>query len=239
MPKHGRFSASSFLARLFSRALAPAPPASSRPHSQLASGHSQHSRGAQASDNASRRELLRVVLRETLNRHGIPADWLGADLLVATSRTGERGLHWRLVVRHWDPRLLTHGFALQQSLIKRMTTYDPLAGNWLMGISWQFALPDEFISPPMPHPGLWTADPPTPRPTPLQAVSGGLANVIAGPVRIADHASPAAGVGSDVRADLDQLLAVRDRDFKQHREGAPDHEATQPMFLRTQPSRLE
>jgi hypothetical protein len=232
----------SLLSRIF--AFTRTPPAASRPHSQLASGHSQQAANPVASQNSTRRELLRVVLRDTLNRHGIPAAWVAAEVLVSTSRAGQRGVHWRLVIKHWEPRLLTHGIAFQQSLIKRVMTFDPLAANWLMGISWQFDLPDESLCPPMPHPGLWTSQPPVRTPAPAPAVvAGGSGDVIAGPVMIAAQAKPA-GTGDfdEAKADLEQLFAVRDADFKRHFDGSdpahPGDEATRPMFLGTEPARL-
>jgi hypothetical protein len=228
----------SFLNRLFGPRSAPAqsgpPLPSSQMHSHASSGMAQQS---VASLNVTRRELLRVVLRDTLNRHGIPATWIAAETLTSTSRTGERGIHWRLLVTHWDPRLLTHGVAIQHALIKRVTTFEPLASAWLTGISWQFALDDESQCPPMPHPGVWTAV--REEDAPLSAAgappTGGAGDVIEGPVRIGAAAAAASDAeADDARADLEKLLALRDADFQEH----GDNEATQPMWLRTEPAPL-
>ena len=69
----------------------------SQPHSHIGSAHSHMSKNPTV---ATRREMLRVVLRDTLTRHGIPASWITAEMLVATSRGRDPGLHWRLVVKH-------------------------------------------------------------------------------------------------------------------------------------------
>src|SRR5665647_147344 len=148
----------SFFRQIFGMSGSKGPNTASRTHSMLSPATSPPSRTA-ASDSVTRRELLRVVLRNTLNRHGIPTTWIGAEMLLATSRGREPGIHWRLMIRHWDPRLLAHMVALQNALIVRVLAFDPLAANWLMGISWQFSLPDESLCPPMPHPGIWTSDP--------------------------------------------------------------------------------
>jgi hypothetical protein len=171
------------------------------------------------SAGGSRREMLRVALRDTLNRHGIPATWITAEALSSTARNGEqRGIHWRLVVRHWDPRLLNHGIALQHSLIKRVTAFDPMASGWLTGISWQFALPDEAVCPPMPHPGTWTSEPRAER---LLAHTETIAQATPEP--------------ESAKAHLEQLFSIRDADFKLH-NGAQD--AAQPQFQKTEPSPL-
>ena len=226
----------SFFNRLLGR---PAAPSSSL---RMASVQSQQPPNSAAASAPSRRELLRSTLRDTLNRHGIPASWITCETLVTTSRTREQGIHWRLVVHHWDPRLLVHGIAFQQSLIKRVTTFDPLASAWLMGISWQFALADESSCPPMPHPGVWTSDSASAPPAAAQHVaqaapSGGSADVIAGPVRIAEAAAaPATARSAVTKAELDQLFAARDADFRRHAAGQSDADPSQ--YLPTEPARL-
>ncbi|MGZ5195780.1 MAG: hypothetical protein ACXWJM_13930 [Ramlibacter sp.] len=230
------------LKRLFGRAAEPARHSQSPvsgPASQLLSVHSQQSKGGvPVSQNSARREMLRVVLRDTMNRHGVPGTWISAETLVASSRArGQNGIHWRLSIKHWDARLPTHCVAFQNNLIKRVMTFDPMASDWLMGISWQFALEDESACPPMPHPGLWTAEVHAPRAvSPAEAVAGG---VIAGPVRIVDYGAVASKESkeSTAREDLEQLFAVRDADMKKHAESAA-YDATQPMFARTEPAKL-
>jgi hypothetical protein len=208
----------------------------SGPASQLLSVHSQQSKaGASPSQNSARREMLRVVLRDTMNRHGVPSTWISAETLVASSRArGQSGIHWRLSIKHWDPRFPVLCVSFQNNLIKRVMTFDPMAAEWLMGISWQFALEDESACPPMPHPGLWTAEAHAPRPASQpEPVAGG---VIAGPVRIVDFAA-AAPKEPSAKEDLEALFAVRDADMKKHAENA-GYDATQPMFAQTEPAKL-
>lgn len=228
--------------RLFGERKAASGAASTPPsQSQLASGYANTVAPTSASLANTRRELLRVVLRDTLQRHGIPVSWISAETLLATSRQRQSGIHWRLSIHHWDPRLLTHGVALQHSLIRRLMGFDPMAAEWLMGISWQFALHDDSQCPPMPHAGLWTAEPrpETVAPQPAMAPAGGTADVISGPVVIS---APAAEAGEDhAMEDLEKLFAIRDADLRRHaQEGgaSPDYQATRPMDAATEPARL-
>jgi hypothetical protein len=183
------------------------------------------SRDAQAGSHGIRKEVLKLVLRETLQRNGIPDTWLSADLLRTASQRREPGIHVRMLIKHWDPRILHHGVALEQEFYKRLLGMDPLAVNWLMGFSWQFAMEDLSRCPPMPHPGSWTAPqtldtvPPEDRPT---TRSG---DIIEGPVMIPKSED-------DVRADLERLLALRDDDLKRHGTGTGDGFApTRPIHL--------
>ena len=183
----------SFFRQLFRREDKPS--TASRMLSQFASDHSQPaSRTATAEQSTARRELLRNVLRKTLNRHGIPSSWFGAEMLIATSRGRETGMHLRLLIKHWDPRLLNHTVALQNALITRLLSFDPLAAEWLMGVSWQFALADEAQCPALPQAGYWTAEPrlAVAAPAPAVPVPGGNGDIIAGPVRIGTKPAPLA-----------------------------------------------
>ncbi|HSV46327.1 MAG TPA: hypothetical protein VLJ58_11100 [Ramlibacter sp.] len=171
----------------------------------------------------NRRELLRVVLREAMAKHGIPAGWIGAELLPGSAKGGrEPDLHVRLLIRHFDPRLLACGVAFQRSLHKRLEVFDPQSASWLTGFSWQFALADESACPPMPEPAVWQS-----QATPAEGVQA------------AQPAAPATPPLEDRKAALNRLL---DGDIDKEPPGNPDQpefEATQPMvplsFEATQP----
>lgn len=171
-----------------------------------------------------RKDLLKLVMRETLGRNGIPQHWLTADLLRTTNTRREQGMHVRFLMRHWEPRLLVHGLALEREFSQRLLVLDPLAKDWLMGFSWQFALDDDSACPALPHPGAWTAAPAEPPPVAAAAPENKFGDIIAGPVVIPKPLD-------DVRADLERLLALRDEDLKRHGPGGDQFAPTRPATL--------
>lgn len=90
------------------------------------------------SDNAMRRQLVSVLVRDVLRRHGIPAGWIECQMLVVSSRSRGPGMYIRLVATHWDQRLMNYAFAFQKSLVADIVRFEPQAAQWLHGISWQF-----------------------------------------------------------------------------------------------------
>lgn len=120
-------------------------------------------------------------------------------------------MHVRFLVRHWDPRLMLHGVSLEREFTQRLVVLDPLAVDWLMGFSWQFALPDTAECPPLPHPGSWTAAPADSGAPRLERETRP-ADIIEGPVVIPQPRD-------EVRADLERLLSLRDEDVKRHAQG--------------------
>jgi hypothetical protein len=201
---------------------ASAPEPSQFPHSQRPPSQFGPSQTAASTPHAARKDLLRLVLRETLTRNGIPTRWIGAEILRATLRDREPGVHLRFLIREWDTRLLEHGPALEENYRKRLLALDPESPKWLMGISWQFALAETVQCPALPHPGWWTAEPhENVQPAPAKPEAGG--DVIEGPVRIG---------ASKARVDLDKLLAENDAEAQKGRATARSFAATQPVKLR-------
>lgn len=184
-----------------------------------------------------RRELLRVVLRDTLGKHGIPANWIGCEVLVSSANSREPGVHLRLVLRHWDARLMLCAPALQKSLQLRLEQFDPLAMHWFRGMSWQFDLPDASICPPLPSDTVWTHAPGALGATTATTMDALLATSMA--PALTASTPPIA----DKLADLNKLFEEGDKPRKRYGDGpdgaAPiNFEATQPLFAATEPARL-
>ncbi len=174
-------------------------------------GASQLTQGA-ASVHSVRKDVLRVALRETLTRNGIPPSWMTAEMLRTNSTKREPGMHVRFLLQHWDPRLMLHGPALERDFMERLLALDPQAQSWMVGFSWQFALPDTDACPGLPHPGSWTASASPPSEPAPAAPTTRPAGIIEGP---AMEPRPI----DEVRADLERMLAVRDGDMKRQGEG--------------------
>jgi hypothetical protein len=171
------------------------------------------------SDNGTRRQLVQMLLRDCLRRHGIAPDWVECQMLVVNSRSRGPGMYVRLVLRHWDTRLMTYAFAFQNELLAAITQFEPQSANWLHGISWEFKVGDSCPYPNMPDPAIWGA--------PALAAAAATA-APAGP--------PAADIEDDVMRDLKDLqnmFAARDASIEQEAVAGAhtDFQPTQPSGL--------
>jgi len=101
-----------------------------------------------------RRELLRVRTRNTLRLSGIPESWIEAQVLLEPVG-GRTFMHLRLVVRHWDPRLMRYAIAFQHKLMDEIERIDPQAAQWLLSIVWAFPPELESPDPELPQPSAW------------------------------------------------------------------------------------
>ncbi len=143
-----------------------------------------------AAEPATRRELLRVRTRNTLRLCGIPEQWVEAQVLLEPDG-GRTFLHLRLVVRHWDERLMRFAFAFQSRLLREIERIDPQVPQWLRSIVWQ--LPHDLACPysDLPEPSAWLELEPEPT----------------------EPAEPQAVEPDPLQEDLARLLAVRDADL--------------------------
>ncbi|MDO8387843.1 MAG: hypothetical protein Q7T13_15795 [Polaromonas sp.] len=202
------------------------------------------------SDNATRRQLVQMMLRDGLRKHGIPPGWVECRILVVNSRSRGQGLYLNLVMRHWDMLLLTYAHAFQQQLLSAITEFEPQASVWLHGISWELDVGDTCPYLDMPDPSIWVdilaSDLPAPRAAPAPAPAAAAAKPVPAPeftpVPVAAPAPPAAAPApapiaavseedADVLADLERMFAIRDANIRQ--QGAPD---TPVDFQNTEPS---
>jgi hypothetical protein len=182
----------------------------------------------EGSENAIRRQLVHVLLRDLLRKHGIPAHWIELQMLVVSSSRRGDGLHLRLVVKHWDQRLMDYALALQNELKTDVVRFDPLASHWVHGISWQLEMADSCPYTTLPDKSFWLE--PVKQAAPMApAVAIAVAAV---PVVQAMAAAPTTEE-NDALEDLDSLFFIRDQEIaKSAGEHAPvGYESTQPSPL--------
>lgn len=107
------------------------------------------------SDNALRRQLVHVLLRDVLRRHGISSALIECQMLVVASRSRGPGMYVRLVLRQWDERLMRYAFAFQNALMADIMRFEPKASEWLHGISWQFEFEESCPFAELPDKSFW------------------------------------------------------------------------------------
>ena len=172
------------------------------------------------SDNGIRRQLVQVVLRDCLRRHGIPARWIGCQMMVAESRSLGPGLYIRLVLRHWDERLLRYAFAVETQLRDAISQFEPQASTWLHGISWELDLHSSCPYPDMPEPASWVP--------PLPPVPGAPENPHAAGSAKADAEDE---ILQDLK-DLERMFAARDlTPDSSNRSAIADFQETRPLGI--------
>ncbi|HEY3049785.1 MAG TPA: hypothetical protein VGJ72_20255 [Polaromonas sp.] len=161
------------------------------------------------SDNAMRRQLVQVLMRDVLRRHGIPSQWIECQMLVVSSRSRGPGLYVRLVIKHWDERLMTYAFAFQNVLLADIGRFEPNASAWLHGISWQLEVHDTCPHTILPDKAFWQES-------------------VKKPAQAGE-----ASAGSDARKDLESLFFMRDQELDKQATGYPPvgYEKTQPISL--------
>ena len=164
------------------------------------------------SNNAPRRELVQVVLRDMMRKHGIPSDWLDCRILSVVTRRHVSGMHVQFIVRQGHDELLTYVYAFQESFLREIEKFEPRYKDWLMSLAWQFEGKGS-LGFGMPDPAKWA-----------ETTAAAEAAAALGPDTIAEE--------DDVAADIRALFAIRDAALKPARTGdePPDFQATRPGF---------
>ena len=222
------------------------PGAGPAPGSESAQFQDSDNNSDLGSRNTPRRELVQVVLRDSMRRHGIPSAWIDCRILSVVTRSQRTGMHVQFIMLDGIDRLLTYVPAFQTSFMEEILRFDPRVDDWLFSVSWQFQnLNSTKIASLMPDHAAWAgttagaplqaqaqaavaapepARPaaaipaPTAAPTPLPTARPAATQP---PAQVRTPA--ATGVDSagdeDVMEDLQALYAIRDAALRQ---GRPD-----------------
>jgi hypothetical protein len=106
-----------------------------------ASSHFHESEGTaqnSGSANAPRRELIQVVLRDSMRKHGIPSDWMECRILSVVTRQKKTGMHVQFIVRQGEDRLLEFVHPFQETFWRELEKFDAHPREWLFSLAWQF-----------------------------------------------------------------------------------------------------
>jgi hypothetical protein len=172
----------------------------------------------QTGRNAPRRELVQVILRDTMRKHGIPSDWIECRILSAVTRTGRRGLHVNFVVKQAHDRLLPYVFPFQDSFERELGRFEPRCRDWLLSLGWEFT---GMKASDMPDARNWNAGNRAAVPGPSPEAERG------GPDTEEDRSD------EDIERDLRALFAIRDAAMAD--TNPPPADPAKPDFEDTHP----
>lgn len=182
--------------------------------------------GEEGSANAPRREVVQVILRDTMRKHGIPSDWIECRILSTVSRGGRVGMHVSFVVKQAHDRLLNYVFAFQDSFALELARFEPRAKDWLMSVGWQFE--GYQAAGGLPDPASWARGAPLAQAGAQSAPGSSTAFApTADPLDLEPPKSE-----DDVQRDLEALFAIRDAALADAARKTPDE---RPDFENTQP----
>jgi hypothetical protein len=172
----------------------------------------------QTGRNQPRRELVQVILRDTMRKLSIPSDWIECRILSAVTRSGRRGLHVNFVVRQAHDRLLPYVFSFQDNFERELARFEPRCRDWLLSLGWEFA---GVKSVNMPDPKKWNPA----AAAPLQPVEAERA----GPDTEESHTD------EDMERDLRALFAIRDAAMADTGKPPTSRATDKPDFEDTHP----
>ncbi|MEJ7931267.1 hypothetical protein WG922_14930 [Ramlibacter sp. AN1015] len=169
---------------------------------------SETSAHAPSSRSVPRREVVHVVLRETMRQHGIPNDWIECRTLNLVQANTPSGTYVTLVVKRGQDRLLPYVPAFQASFREALARFDPRAAEWLRAVAWEFDEAGAAV-PPMPPVGASIAQA---APADGIGTAVGVAPLAAAAAAAQPGERPITGEPEedDVQADLRALFAIRD-----------------------------
>lgn len=231
------------LSALFSRK----PPAAN--HSSLpGSRNTQYSLLHDGSETANRGQLVQVLMRDLVRKSGIPPGWIQCQIQVINSRSRGHGIYVRLVVKHWDERLMKYAFAFQKALLTEIVQFEPQAAVWLQGIAWQLEVASTCQLTELPNAAFWQSAPvaakpfdqfdivPLPAHLPLPTNPSLPTNppLHKAPVAMPSPINVSAALPDDTAQDLERLFAIRDSELANLAKDNPlpvGYESTEPSPL--------
>jgi len=164
------------------------------------------------SETATRGQLVQVLLRDLVRKSGMPPGWVQCQIQVMNSRSRGQGIYVRLVVKHWDERLMKYAFAFQKALLTDIVQFEPKAASWLQGIAWQLEVAGSCPLTELPGPQFWQAPVVSTTATkPIVPVDA--FDIIPMPANAVISAVEVPAPPDDPAQDLERLFAIRDKEL--------------------------
>lgn len=138
------------------------------------SAHSRQHSGVQ-------RELVGMVLKDTMRLHGVPSQWLGCEVNRITRYGSQESFVVRVVIHKWNTTLLRYLPALENQLRLGLDRYEPGVDHSGFIITWEFSADCGCPHHAMPSPAIWASEV-SPPAKPMLAQSGVTASKPATPV---------------------------------------------------------
>ncbi|MBL0419472.1 hypothetical protein JI739_03830 [Ramlibacter sp. AW1] len=205
----------SLLKRLFGDKPAPPPPSVSRFEDSEESSTNSRS--------VPRREVVHVVLRDTMRRHGIPTEWIECRTLSLVQSSRSTGTYVTFIVRGGQDRLLAYVPAFQASFKQALERFDPRSTDWLRGVAWQFECDEPSGQVAMPDAAAWREGQGG---APVAATGIAAATTTLAAVAAEGDLGTAAD-DDDLASDLKALFAIRDAALSDRKSSEDDFKPTE------------
>jgi hypothetical protein len=101
------------------------------------------------------RDLVRMVLRDTLRLNGIPIDWVGCEVIPRPHSGQVQTFQINLIVHTWHEGLLRYAPLLKQQVLQGLQHFDPANNHSNHVMAWVFAPNCGFPHTRMPGPAYW------------------------------------------------------------------------------------
>lgn len=174
-----------------------------------------------ASGVQARGQLVHVLLRDLVRKSGMPQGWVLCQTEVIDNGARDQGIYVRLIVKHWDERLMTYAFAFQKALLSNIMQFEPKASDWLYGMTWQLDVANTCPFGELPGPEFWLTpsivdivlpDSALPLPSQIDVPAGKQDYAIQDKTAQNDTARDDTAQ-DDTAQDLERLFAIRDKEL--------------------------
>ncbi len=108
--------------------------------------------------SSSQREMVRLTLLTVLKRQGIPANWIGVELMPIRTPHHASALLLQLEVLKWHEALMQYVAVLQQELLEGFKRFDPDANSSKYLFGWKFSPDCGCPHTKMPEPSFWQSN---------------------------------------------------------------------------------